>query len=109
MKKENKKLETNIENKVKGENPMQEIVMEKVVLSVGGIADNLEKGYKLLKMLTGRNPAKMMSRKRIPALGVRPGLEIGAVVTVRKNLHDFLSKMLTTVDNRLRRKQISEN
>ena len=109
MKKENKKLETNIENKVKGENPMQEIVMEKVVLSVGGIADNLEKGYKLLKMLTGRNPAKMMSRKRIPALGVRPGLEIGAVVTIRKNLNEFLGKMLTTIDNKLRKKQISEN
>ena len=109
MKTEKQKVETQKKTSGNGENPMERVIMEKVVLSVGGIADNLEKGFKLLKMLTGRNPSKMMSRKRIPALGVRPGLEIGAVVTVRKDLHEFLRKMLTTVDNKLRRKQISEN
>ncbi|MBS3086288.1 50S ribosomal protein L5 [Candidatus Pacearchaeota archaeon] len=90
-------------------NPMKKLIMEKVVLSVSGTGENLEKGFKLLKLLTGRNPAKMISRKRIPSLGVRPNLEVGAVVTMRKNLNEFLRKMLTTVDNTLKKNQISEN
>ncbi len=91
------------------QNPMREIKIEKVVLSVGAVGDKLEKGYKLLKMLTGKNPAKTKSRKRIPALAVRPGLEIGAVVTLRKDYDDLLRKLLITVDNTLKRKQMSEN
>ncbi len=91
------------------ENPMRNIRIEKVVLSIGGTADTLEKGVKLLRFLTGRKPAKMKSRKRIPTLGVRPGLEIGTVVTIRKNADEILKKFLATVDNTLRKKQISEN
>jgi len=90
-------------------NIMREINMEKVVLSVGGTGDNLEKGVKLLKMLTGREPARMKSRKRIPSLGVRPKLEVGAVITIRKNTEELLKKMLATNNNILRKSQISEN
>jgi len=63
--------------KTKSENPMRQIRIDKVILNVGGIGEELEKGAKLLKFLTGRNPAKMKSTKRIPSLGVRPGLEVG--------------------------------
>jgi len=91
------------------ENPMRKIVFEKVVLSIGGSGDSLEKGFKLLKLLTGRNPAKMKSKKRIPSLGVRPGLEVGAVVTMRTNAEEILKKMLIAIDNTLKKKQISEN
>ena len=95
-----KKVETNI---------MREIKIEKVVLSVGATGDELEKGVKLLTFLTGKKAAKTRSRKRIPTLGVRPGLEIGAVVTLRKNKEEIIKKMLAAIDNRLRRKQISLN
>ena len=88
---------------------MQKIKMEKVVLSVGGKGEELEKGIKLLKLLTNREPAKMMSRKRIPTLGVRPKLEVGAVVTIRENPEEILKKMLATKDNILKKSQISEN
>ena len=91
------------------ENPMRQIKIEKVVLSVGGTGDELEKGVKLLEFLTERKPAKMKSRKRIPSFGVRPGLEVGAVVTLRKDLKEFLKKMLATIENTLRKKQVSEN
>jgi len=91
------------------ENIMREIKIEKVVLSVGGIGEDLEKGVKLLKLLTSRKPAKMKSKKRIPSLSVRPGLEVGAVVTIRKNKKELLKRMLVTIDNRLKKKQISEN
>ena len=90
-------------------NKMREIKIEKVVLSVGGTADSLEKGFNLLKLITGRKPAKMQSRKRIPAFGVRPGLEVGAVVTLRKKPEDMLRRLLATRDNTLKANQIGEN
>ncbi len=90
-------------------NPMREIKMEKIVLSIGGTGEELEKGFKLLKILTGRTPAKMKSRKRIPSLGVRPKLEVGVVVTIRKKPEETLRKMLSTLDNTLKKSQISEN
>jgi|TARA_Y100000034_G_scaffold19272_2_gene21708 large subunit ribosomal protein L5 len=90
-------------------NIMRDIKIEKVVLSVGGTKEDLEKGVKLLSMLTNKKPAKMKSKKRIPSLEVRPGLEVGAVVTIRQNVNEFLKKMLITIDNKLKKKQISEN
>jgi large subunit ribosomal protein L5 len=51
----------------------------------------------------------MKSKKRIPGWGVRPGLEIGAVITLRKDIEPFLKKMLITIDNTLKKKQISTN
>lgn len=90
-------------------NPMRKIRIEKLVLSIGGIAEKLEKGFKLLSFITKRKPAKMKSKKRIPSLNVRPGLEVGAVVTIRKDKDELLKKLLIAVDNTLRKKQISEN
>lgn len=83
--------------------------MEKIVLSVGGIGDKLEKGHKLLSYLTKMNPAKTKSRKRIPSLGVRPGLEIGSVLTIRKNPEEFLKKFLIAINNTIKKKQVSIN
>jgi large subunit ribosomal protein L5 len=91
------------------ENPTRKIRIEKIVFSVGGTAEELEKGIKLLKIITGRNPARMKSRKRIPTFGVRPGLEVGAMITIRKNAEETLKKMMIAIDNKLKRKQISEN
>jgi len=91
------------------ENKMREIKIEKVVLSIGGTGDDLEKGVKLLKMLTGGKPAKMKSKKRIPSWSVRPNLEVGAVVTIRKNVEEILKKMLGAIENVLKKKQVSEN
>ncbi len=90
-------------------NPMKELKIEKVILSVGGTGEDLEKGIKLLEILTGRKPSKRKTKKRIPSLGVRPKLEVGAVVTIRKNPEIILKKMLAAIDNKLRRKQVSEN
>lgn len=93
----------------KKENIMKEVKMEKVVLSVGGTAEELEKGIKLLEIITGRKPSRMMSHKRIPTLGVRPKLEVGAVVTVRKDKEELLKRLLKSINNKLKKKQVSEN
>jgi len=90
-------------------NPMREIKIEKITLSIGGTGENLEKGVRLLERLTGQKPSKTKSKKRIPTLNVRPGLEVGTVVTIRKNLREFLNRMLKAIDNKLKKKQISEN
>ncbi|MDP3966342.1 MAG: 50S ribosomal protein L5 [archaeon] len=91
------------------ENPMREIKIEKVVLSIGGTGDYLNKGHKLLEIITHKKPSKTTSRKRIPSLGVRPGLEIGTVVTIRKGAEEILRKMLIAAENKLKKKQMSEN
>jgi large subunit ribosomal protein L5 len=91
------------------DNIMREIKIEKVVLNIGATGEELEKGVKLLKMLTGRRPAKMKTRKRIPTLNVRPGLEVGTVVTIRKDAEVILKRMLTAMDNKIKKKQISVN
>ncbi len=90
-------------------NKMKETKIKKIILSVGATGDQLEKGFKLLKMLSGKKPVKTKSRKRIPSLGVRPGLEIGAMVTLRNKTEDILKKMLLAIDNTLKKKQISNN
>lgn len=91
------------------ENIMKTVKIEKVVLSVSGVGDYLERGFKLLKLITKRNPSKTKAKKRIPSLGVRPGLEIGAVVTMRKETEQLLKRLLGAVDNTLKKKQIGEN
>ena len=90
-------------------NPMRDIKIEKVVLSVGATGEALARGVKLLEVLTDRKPKKTVSTKRIPTLGVRPGLEMGAVVTIRKDIAPLLNKLLVAIDNSLRRKQIAHN
>ena len=91
------------------ENVMRTIKIEKITLSIGGSGEKLEKGDKLLKLITGRKPARMKSNKRIPDFGVRPHLEVGAVVTIREGYEQMLRRLLSSINNKLRKKQMSEN
>jgi len=90
-------------------NLLREIKIEKIVFIIGGTGDYLEKGFKLLQLLSGKKPAKMKTRKRIPSLGIRPKLEVGAVVTIRENINEILEKILAAEDNTFKKKQVSEN
>ena len=80
------------------ENIMRNIKIEKIVLSVGGTAEELEKGIKLLEYISKKKAARRISTKRIPTFGVRPKLEVGAVVTLRRNYEDLLRKLFATID-----------
>ncbi|MEM4270515.1 MAG: 50S ribosomal protein L5 [Candidatus Pacearchaeota archaeon] len=91
-------------------NKMNEIKLEKVVLSIGGTADILEKGFKLLERITREKPIKRISVKRIPSLNVRPGLPVGCMVTLRrKKAEEILKRLLQAIGNQLKKKQITEN
>ncbi len=108
---ENKKNKTKIESKVhQSGNVMRELRLDKVVLNVGGVAEKLEKGFILLKTLSGKMPVKVKAIKRIPTWGVRPGLEVGTKVTLRgQDAVAMLNKLLPAVDNTLKDKQIQNN
>jgi large subunit ribosomal protein L5 len=91
-------------------NIMRSVKLEKVVLNVGGTGDKLERGFKLLGILSGRKPVKVKANKRIPAWGVRPGLEVGTKVTLRgKEAEKLLVRLLPAVNNSLKEKQVRPN
>lgn len=91
-------------------NPMRNPFIEKVLLSAGGTADNLEKAKKLLEFLSGKKAQIIASHKRIPDFGVRPGLEVGTRVTLRgKPAIEMLKRLLGGIENNLLKKQISQN
>jgi len=89
---------------------MREIKMDKVVLNIGGVAEKLDKGVILLETISGKKPTKVKAVKRIPTWNVRPGLEVGAKVTIRgKGALEIVKKLLPAIDNTLKEKQIQNN
>lgn len=87
-----------------------EVKIEKLVLSVAGTADKLEKGYRLLKVITGMEPKRIASKKRIPSFGVRPGLETGAKVTLRRErIAPVLKRLLQAENNEIKEGSFKNN
>lgn len=83
---------------------MKEIRIEKVTLNFGAGNDQakLDKGIKLIKLITGTDPVKTFTKKKIPAWGLRPGLPIGCKLTIRKGAAaDMLKRLLEARENRL--------
>lgn len=83
---------------------MKEIRMEKVTLNIGtgGPGEPLEKALKLLSNITNMKPIETKAKKRIPTWGTRPGLSIGAKVTLRgKKAEDLLVRLLAAVNNQV--------
>ncbi len=85
-------------------NPMKKIKVEKLTLNIGAGRDQarLEKGMKLLKAMTGIPPVKIVTQKRIQAWDLRPGLPIGAKITIRgKQAHELIGRLLQAKDKKL--------
>lgn len=92
------------------ENLMREAKIEKLILSCGGVKDELEKSIKLLKKISKKTPVKKMTYKRIPTFGIRPKLEVGCMVTLRGDeARALLKRLLAAIENKLKKKQIQEN
>ena len=88
-------------------NPMRNIGIEKVTVNmgVGQPGDELKKACSILEKITNSKPVKTVCKVRQPTWGLRPGLEIGAKVTLRKDkAEQFLKNALTAKDNQLSRK-----
>ncbi|MFH1425765.1 MAG: 50S ribosomal protein L5 [archaeon] len=96
----------------KKENIMRKIKLEKVVLSCGATGPNLEKSKRLLEMLSEKKAQVIQAgpKRRIPAFGVKPGLELGVMVTIRgKGATELLQRLLGAIENELDKSQITEN
>ena len=92
-------------------NPMQQPRIEKVTLNVGAGKEQsrLEKGIAVLKMITGIDPIKTVTKKRIPTWGLRPGLPIGCKLTLRKNkATEVLKRLLDAKSKKLSPSQFDE-
>lgn len=89
-------------------NLMQKPRIEKVTLNVGAGRDaqQLEKGMMLLKAITGTEPVKTITQKRIPNWGLRPGLPIGCKITLRKQKAvEILKRLLEAKEFKLKPSQ----
>src|SRR3989304_5124160 len=90
--------------KAKKDNPMTKIRVEKLTLNIGAGKDQvvLNKGVKLIKSITGLDPVKTVTQKRIPSWGLRPGLPIGCKITMRgKKVDELVPKLLAARDKKL--------
>ena len=85
---------------------MKTIKIEKITLNVGAGKDQsvLEKGMLLLKNITGVEPIKTISQKRIPSWGVRPGLPVGTKITIRNKakIKDLVTRLIKAKENKLK-------
>lgn len=89
---------------------MRKIKLEKITLNCGTGTDpgKLERSYKLLQLITGKKPVKTASKGRIPTFGIRPGLEIGCKITIRKGTVDLLKRFFAAVGNKIKKRQIGK-
>lgn len=85
-------------------NTMQQPRIEKLTLNIGAGKDQhrLDKGVTVLKLITGIDPVKTITQKRIPTWGLRPGLPVGCKITLRKNKAiEILKRLLEAKENKL--------
>lgn len=85
-------------------NKMKDIRIEKITLNLGtgGPGDPLEKALKLLHNISKMKPVETKAKKRIPTWNIRPGLSIGAKVTLRGNrAEDLLKRLFEAKKNRI--------
>lgn len=94
----------------KKNNPNREIFVEKVTVNmgVGEAGEELEKGLKILQLVTKKKPVKTVTNAKLPTWGIRPGLPIGGKVTLRgKDALDFIDLTLKAKRNTIKKKSFS--
>ncbi|MDP7080678.1 MAG: 50S ribosomal protein L5 [Candidatus Undinarchaeales archaeon] len=97
-----------VKKKVKlppGKNPMRQPYIDKITFNIGIGAEHdlLERAIQLLEQLTGQQPVKTSTIKRIPTWGIRPGQVVGAKVTIRhKAAEALLVQALGALENKLK-------
>jgi len=93
-------------------NRMRTILIDKVTLNIGAGAEieNVNKAVTLLERITGAKVVKTKAKRRIAAWKLRPGLPIGAKVTLRgAKAEELLKKLLQAVNYELPESSFIEN
>ncbi|MBI4150462.1 50S ribosomal protein L5 [Candidatus Woesearchaeota archaeon] len=91
---------------------MRKIKIEKLTLNIGAgkNPDVLKKGTRLLKNITGLEPVKTVTQKRIPNWGLRPGLPIGCKITLRKQqAYELVTRLLDAKSKKLKSSNVDNN
>lgn len=86
-------------------NEMKNIHVEKatVNISIGQVGDQVEKAYSLLEKLTGKTPVRVESQDAAKSFGLRSGLNVGAMVTLRgEEAREFIEKVMPAADNQVK-------
>jgi len=87
-------------------NVMKKIKIEKLTLNIGAGRDEkvLKKAVKLLKNITGVDPVQTTTKKRLAAWGLRPGLPIGAKITLRgEKIYELASRLLVAKEKKIKK------
>ena len=97
--------------KTQNKNPMQEIRIEKITLNIGSGPDpkQVEKGVTLLSSISGMKAIQALAKQRIAAWKLRPGLAIGAKVTIRNNAEELLIRLLKANSLVISKRKFNEN
>ncbi len=88
----------------RGENPMREVRIEKVVvhICVGESGQPLVNAEKILEQLTGQKPIRSKAKKTIQSFGIKKKEPISVRVTLRgKKAEEFLEKAFNVIDKRI--------
>lgn len=83
---------------------INEVIVEKVVINMGVGADEgkMKKAVQVMNTIAGKSGVKTTSNLRIPDWGVRPGVELGLKLTLRKKAaNEFLKKALVAKENKI--------
>lgn len=96
----------------KQNNKMRIIAIDKVTLNIGAGVEtgNVDKAISLLEKVSGGKVVKTKAKKRIAAWKLRPGLPIGAKITLRKaKALEVLKNLLQAVNNEIPEDNFIEN
>lgn len=94
------------------QNVMRTIKVAKVTINIGCGTDakKMERGQKLIQQLTGLEPVKAKTTKRLASWGLRPGLPIGVKITLRgKQAVDLLERCIQAKERRLKPSTFDNN
>lgn len=83
------------------ENVMKQIEVSKVTVNVGigQVGEDVEKAVKLLEKITDKKAIRTESTDEAKGFGLRSGLNIGAMVTLRgEEAKEFIEKVLPAVE-----------
>lgn len=86
------------------ENVMRRPFIEKVVVNigVGEAGERLIKAQKVIEMVTGQRPKQTFSKVTNRDFGIREGMPIGCIVTLRgERADDFLERAFVIRENRM--------
>jgi large subunit ribosomal protein L5 len=109
---EKTKTKTTTKSSKEKENPMREVKLEKVVVNIGcgGDGDSIERGKKLIDMLTdGRKPVVTLSKRR-STFGIAKQKPVGVKVTLKdKQAMDFLKMSFEGVENKIKASSFTDD